>query len=242
MADGESTAMVRGASGLPSTQVISDAPLPERYEAAKRAVAECHRVDECKEWSDRAVALASYARPVRDHELVTLAQRINGRAVRRCGELLREADGRGEHRKSKTDGGDSSSNPPSRKELAESAGISERQQVTATRVARIPEDEFEAAVDSPDPPSVTKLAEMGKRKREGPAHLEGIDPAVFSQATQVGGSLRRFREEAVEEVTPEEYARGLRKAEFSEAVRTAEVIVEWLGEFISIVEGQEEES
>ena len=71
MADGESTAMVRGASELPSTQVISDAPLPERYEAAKRAVAECHRVDECKEWSDRAVALASYARQVRDHELVT---------------------------------------------------------------------------------------------------------------------------------------------------------------------------
>ena len=91
---GHGLARTTGGSGLPSTQVISDAPLPERYEAAKRAVAECHRVDECKEWSDKAVALASYARQVRDHELVTMAQRINGRAVRRCGELLREADGR----------------------------------------------------------------------------------------------------------------------------------------------------
>ena len=242
MADGESTALVRGASGLPSTQVISDAPLPERYEAAKRAVAECHRVDECKEWSDRAVALASYARQMRDQELVNLAKRINGRAVRRCGELLREADGRGEHRKSRTVPGHSSSKPPSRKELAKSAGLSEYQQATATQVARIPEEEFEAAVESEDPPSVKKLAEMGKRKREGPAHLEGIDPAVFSQATQVGGSLWSFRREAVEVVTPEEYARGLRKADFSEAVRTAEVIVDWLEEFIAIVEGQEEES
>lgn len=222
--------------------------MPERYEAAKRAVAECHRVDECKDWSDKAVALASYARQVRDHELVTLAQRINGRAVRRCGELLREADGRGEHRKSKTTGDDSSSKPPSRKDLAKSAGMSERQQATATQVARIPEEEFEEAIESESPPSVTKLAEMGKRKRkkrkrkrEGPAHLEGIDPGDFSRSTQVGGSLWSFRREAVEVVTPEEYARGLRRAERSEAVRTAEVIVGWLKEFISIVGAQGEE-
>ena len=39
MADGESTALVRGGSGFPSTEVILGAPLPERYEAAKRAVA-----------------------------------------------------------------------------------------------------------------------------------------------------------------------------------------------------------
>ena len=231
-------------SGLPSTQVISGAPLPERYEAAKRAVAECHRVDECKDWSDKAVALASYARQVRDHELVTLAQRINGRAVRRCGELLREADGRrGQNLPGTKSGGTPTfSEPPSRKDLANAAGLSKDQQVTASRVARIPEEEFEAAVESESPPSVTKLGEMGKRKREGPAHLEGIDPAVFSQATQVEGSLRMFRVDAVEVVTPEEYARGLRKADFPEAVRTAGVIVGWLEKFISIVEAREEES
>ena len=210
---------------------------PLRYEAAKRAVAECQRVDECKDWSDKAVALASYARQMRDQELVNLAKRIHGRAVRRCGELLREVDGWGEHWKPKRESrkdGTVLSSPPTRKELADSAGLSERQQKTAIQVARVPEADFEAAVESEDPPSVTKLGEMGKRKREGPAHLEGIDPEDFSRATQVEGSLRSLRVEAVEVVTPEEYARGLRKADFSEAVRTAEVIVDWLEEFIAI--------
>jgi hypothetical protein len=44
--------------------------------------------------------------------------------------------------------------------------MSERQQVTAVRVANVPPDEFETAVESEDPPTVTALADMGKRSRE----------------------------------------------------------------------------
>lgn len=40
---------------LPS---ISSAPLPVLYENAKRALAECSRIDECQTWANKAEALA----------------------------------------------------------------------------------------------------------------------------------------------------------------------------------------
>ena len=64
--------------------------LPADYEAARTALAKCARVDECKDWADRAVALASHAKRAEDRTLETMAQRIRARAIRRAGELLRE--------------------------------------------------------------------------------------------------------------------------------------------------------
>lgn len=54
------------------------------------ALAECSKVDEAKEWSDRAAAIATYARQSEDNALLNLATKIKVRAVRRCGELLKE--------------------------------------------------------------------------------------------------------------------------------------------------------
>jgi hypothetical protein len=107
-------------------------------------------------------ALASYARQAEDETLLKHAMRIQGRAVRRAGDLLKEIDGRGGDR-SKTVGADSFA--PSQRAAAAAAGMSERQQVTAVRVASIPAEEFEAAIESVKPPTVTALAERGKKSR-----------------------------------------------------------------------------
>ena len=48
----------------------------------------------------------------------------------------------------------------SRKDAAEQAGMSKRQAITAIRVANVPEPEFERQVESPNPPTVTALAEI----------------------------------------------------------------------------------
>ncbi len=46
------------------------ARLPSSYEAAKRALAQCDAIDECKDWADKMAALASYARQAKDEDLL----------------------------------------------------------------------------------------------------------------------------------------------------------------------------
>lgn len=135
------------------------ARLPSSYEAAKRALAQCDAIDECKEWSDRMAALASYARQAKDEELLHKARRIQARALRRSGELLEQiAPARGPNQNIQAG---SHPNVFTRTDAAREAGFSEHQQKQAMRLANIPEDEFEAAIEGEKPPTVTELAERG---------------------------------------------------------------------------------
>lgn len=78
------------------------------------------------------------------------ADRVQARAIRRCGELLKQFDGRGRPSEN-SDGAVSIS----QKQAARDAGISERQQVTAVRVANVPSEVFEAQVESEEPPTAS---------------------------------------------------------------------------------------
>jgi len=102
----------------------------------------------------------------RDDTLRKHADRIQARAIRRCGELLKQIE--------PAHGGDRRSNgghPPieSRKAAADEAGLSEHQRKTALRVANVPADDFERQVESDSPPTITALADHA-----GSAALEGI--------------------------------------------------------------------
>jgi hypothetical protein len=95
-----------------------------------------------------------------------MAERIHARAVRRCGELLKGVpSGQG----SRNQHGQLRDGAVTRREAASHAGLSERQKVTALRLAALPAPKFEALIEGDSPPTVTQLAELGRATRSAQA-------------------------------------------------------------------------
>jgi hypothetical protein len=121
--------------------------------AAQAALMRCDQVDECQEWANKAAALASYARQARDKTLLDMATRIQARAVRRSGELLKAIPaGRG--------------NTGQRMAVARAAGFTRQKYCEATAVAQIPREKFEELVEAPNPPKTYVLHKIGNRPRD----------------------------------------------------------------------------
>jgi hypothetical protein len=230
---------------LPAHIRVSDARLPSTYEQAKTALAQCSRIDECQEWANKAEALASYARQADDDSLRKMADRIQARAIRRCGELLKQFDGRGRPEENK----EGTRPNYSQAHAARDAGLSAHQQKTAVRVANVPAEQFEKAVDSDAPPTVTALAEMGKQSRPAPAAPSSpaseplpppaatapappvTAPAGFKQATHLIGVVREFA--AFCEVNdPVVVAGGLMNSEVRDVRSFVGIIDGWLDRFV----------
>lgn len=122
-----------------------------RYEQARTALAECHKVDEVKDIRDKAEAMAAYARQAKDQELILWATEIKVRAERRTGELLRSMDKNTGVRLSGSIAGHErgSASRMSHDETTETLaeiGISRNQSSRWQALAAMPEEHFETAV------------------------------------------------------------------------------------------------
>ena len=206
---------------LPAHVRAAKASLPASYEAAKAALANCVSIDECKDWADKAQALASYAKQANDDEMMRQSTRIRDRAIRRCGELLKQIEpATGKNNQHVQAKGEDARPLQSRENAAASAGLSTHQAKQAIRVANVPSADFERQVESPKPPTVTALAEQGKKAAPRPViDLKGRAPDEFNLALHyVGGWEQAARDlaalkhdSAVPILTAAERAR-LRKA------------------------------
>ncbi len=207
---------------LPANIDIAKARLPATYEQAKTALASCERIDECQTWANKAEALATYAKMADDDTLRQMADKIQARAVRRMGELLKQFDGRPDNAMKQKEG----TLLLTQAQAAENAGISEHQRKQAVRVANVPADKFEAAVESPKPPTVTALAEMGKQ-------IRAVPPESFKRATHLIGTVKRFAE-FCESNDPKMVAAGVLPSEDQELRELVEVIEGWLDYLVSL--------
>jgi hypothetical protein len=105
---------------------------------------------------------------------------------------LKQFDGRGNNQHSEGRVGA----VPTQHQAATDAGISERQRKTAVRVANIPANDFETAIESDAPPTVTSLADMGRRKPL--IDLQGRDPEDYNKALHFIGALRNYEKAMAE--------------------------------------------
>lgn len=212
---------------LPSRQGAS---LPAKYEAAKLALKECNQIDECKDWGDKAQALASYAKQADDKEMEKTAKRIRARAVRRCGELLKEIEkAKGKHWKSKRDGGGPSI---SRKQAAADAGLSERQAKDSIRVANVPEKSFEEQLESSSPPTIANLAEQGTKKAVPRYEQLGMTKKAWQAGMHFRGHLSDMARHA-DNFDPQEVVDGSTPKEREQMRQNIKIIDNYLDQLIA---------
>jgi len=165
-----------------------------RYDAAKKAIAEYKTVDEVKDFRDKALAIEAYAKQANDMELEWDAARARVRAERKCGELLAqlERSKRGGDRKSKEyqtpENAEIDSDKSEYSSTLDRAGISTQQSSNYQKLAAVPEEEFEQAVDNPAAkPSTNHII---KNKEPEP-------PRMDKNALFVWGTLRDFRSKGI---------------------------------------------
>ncbi|MBK7542486.1 MAG: hypothetical protein IPI57_12040 [Candidatus Competibacteraceae bacterium] len=221
-----------GPTGLPVG--VENAKLPAVYERAKQALAECARIDECKDWANKAEALASYFQQSKNEQMMKDCRRIQARAIERCGELLKQVEsGTGKNNQYAQVKSDGPVMLQSRTQVATAAGLSERQKVTALRVVSVPKEQRDALIESENPPTVTQLAEQGKESRfKAPViDLEGIDPTHFARATELKGSLSRLADFCGKQ-DPAAMAKAFKLQEIQTVRQYLTAIEPWLDRFV----------
>jgi predicted GNAT family acetyltransferase len=186
--------------------LVPNAPLPVNYQAAKKALRECEEIDEVKDWSDRATAIASYARQVRDMSMLHTAQRIQLRARERLGEMLLQWP-RGKKSTRFRRG------HPGVRSAARKQGISEGLIAQALDIASVDADIRNQRIEATPPISATALAKLSPRvhARYGLGSPDEVSMRRFDLLDQIWHRFNKLGDATdLARKVVDEYADGIR--------------------------------
>ena len=159
-----------------------------KYDAMVLAIAECYRVDEVKDISDKAKALQEYFKQANNPEAEAQAGRIRLRAERRAGELLKELErmspseiaSAGGISKSAVVSGELQQKEPPKSEYQQTLEDHNISRSTAHRMQKIAEVDpqvFEELLNDPEPQNPTKFLQVANAHKEVNQAILESDPA-----------------------------------------------------------------
>jgi hypothetical protein len=210
-------------SQLPAVikRAIPNAKLPVNYEAARTAIAACARIDEVKEWHDRAAAIASYARQAGDNTMRDAAIRIQLRAKERIGELLFE-------------GNDPISFVSGRQvETAKRHGLSEKQRTEAVQIVRVPKMRRDELIEQSPPAPQAQFARESScnyRRAKGDPTANQLHQLLLNKYAYKGLSISGLAA-FLSDANPKELAKLATEHEVYYLRTLARKIVEWFDTF-----------
>ncbi len=206
---------------------IPNAILPVEYTAACRSIANCRNINDAKYWSDKAEALAAWAKIYKNDQAALEAKRLKLHAYRRMSQLADELQ------PANLRSGPKGGGAPGPRALLQKHGLGRETVKNIRRIGAIPALKFEEIISSPKPPGIAIAAAKGIG-HSGRQHRTTSSDSwrLLSVSSMIGGpNLRRFVQLFCRRFDPRQLATTLNPGEYETARELAREAVEWLDEF-----------